>query len=405
MDSVDKLSQPKPTTPECTAYGYVPGKHNAKLVEVMPGTPCGEYLRRYWHPIALSSEVGRRPQKVKVLGEDLILFRDGAGKPGLLYPRCAHRGTNLYYGKTEEHGIRCCYHGWVFDAEGHCLEQPCEENGGSHRDRIRQPWYPLQERYGLVFTYMGPPERMPFLPRYDIFEDLQPGYQVFPQRVSGYADLAVDAKLPVPYNWLQVFENGADPFHVMILHSTFSDYPQFGEAYKVRPNVEFEALEASILNHAKHSHNGRMVDQVEELLLPNMKALYPMSIDAGRGRRITWHTPVDDTSFVKFGATVGRERLVEFDALIMTPQGKTWSQMTDDEHQVYPGDYEAQASQGLITLHSEEHLARSDIGVVMLRRMLLKEIDAVAAGKDPSGVAFTEEDALVHIGSGNFYLD
>jgi len=227
MDNIGTTQRKLPTG---TAYGMKPGQHNAKLTEVGAGTPCGEYLRRYWHPIALSSEVGRRPQKVRILGEDLILFRDGQGKVGLLYPRCAHRGANLYYGKTEEVGIRCCYHGWVFDAEGRCLEQPCEDNNGEHRHRVRQPWYPCEERYGFVFAYMGPPDRMPLLPRYDVFENLEPGYQVWPQRLSAYADVAVDLSKPVPYNWMQVFENGVDPFHVMILHSTFSDYPQFGVA-------------------------------------------------------------------------------------------------------------------------------------------------------------------------------
>ena len=105
-----------------------------------------------------------------MLGEDLILFRDKTGRPGLVQARCAHRGTTLYYGKVEERGIRCCYHGWLFDVEGRCLEQPCEPEGGRFRDRVRQPWYPVQELYGLVFAYMGPPEKKPVLPRYDAWK-------------------------------------------------------------------------------------------------------------------------------------------------------------------------------------------------------------------------------------------
>ena len=103
---------------EGTAYGRGPQSSNDTLVRVGAGTPCGEYMRRFWHPVATSAEAGSLPKKVRLLGEDLILFRDGEGRPGLVYPRCMHRGTTLLYGKVEERGIRCCYHGWLFDVEG-----------------------------------------------------------------------------------------------------------------------------------------------------------------------------------------------------------------------------------------------------------------------------------------------
>ena len=113
-----------------SAYGR-PAQHSNKLLtEVGPGTPCGELLRRYWHPIAPSAELRDLPRKVKILGEELILFRDAKGRAGLLYPRCMHRGTSLFYGRIEPEGIRCCYHGWLFDVQGKCLEQPCEPDGG-----------------------------------------------------------------------------------------------------------------------------------------------------------------------------------------------------------------------------------------------------------------------------------
>ena len=109
-----------------TAYGRATPTFDATLVQVGAGTPAGEMLRRYWHPIAVAADVGARPANVRVLGEDLILFRDLRGRPGLLYPRCCHRGTTLYYGTVEADGIRCCYHGWLFDVQGRCLDQPCE---------------------------------------------------------------------------------------------------------------------------------------------------------------------------------------------------------------------------------------------------------------------------------------
>ncbi len=150
-----------------SAYGRRAPTASLPLSRVGPGTPCGELLRRYWHPVAMSSKVDARPRNIRILGEDLLLFRDKSGRPGLLYPRCMHRGTSLYYGRVEERGIRCCYHGWLFDVRGNCLDQPCEPEGGRHRDMARQPWYPVQERYGLVFAYLGPPQRMPQLPGYD----------------------------------------------------------------------------------------------------------------------------------------------------------------------------------------------------------------------------------------------
>ena len=140
-----------------------------------------------------------------------------------MFERCAHRGTSLYFGRIEDDGIRCCYHGMKFDTQGHCLEQACEPERGRRRDAIRQPWYPVEERYGLVFVYMGPPERKPALPRYDFFEPLEEG------------DVYV-TELPIPgaevvgavseWNWLQSFENAVDPVHAMWLHYAHSG-PQF----------------------------------------------------------------------------------------------------------------------------------------------------------------------------------
>ncbi len=122
-----------------SAYGRAPAHFNATLAAVGPGTPCGELLRRYWHPISLSDTVHSVPRKVRILGEDLVLFRDRQGRAGLLYPRCMHRGTSLYYGRIEQEGIRCCYHGWLFDVEGRCLDQPCEPDHGRQRESARQP--------------------------------------------------------------------------------------------------------------------------------------------------------------------------------------------------------------------------------------------------------------------------
>ena len=149
-----------------TGYGRPRPTFMRELTLVGPGTPMGELLRRYWHPVGLVGDATDTPQARRVLGEDLDPLPRRRGRPGLVTARCAHRGATLHYGRVEDRGIRCCYHGWLFDVEGHCLEQPCEPDGGSQRERMRQPWYPVQERYGLIFAYMGPPERKPVLPRY-----------------------------------------------------------------------------------------------------------------------------------------------------------------------------------------------------------------------------------------------
>jgi phenylpropionate dioxygenase-like ring-hydroxylating dioxygenase large terminal subunit len=389
-----------------SAYGRGAQRHNATFTEVGPHTPCGEYLRRYWHPVAVSAEVGPRPKKIKVLGEELIVFRDGKQRPGLLHPRCAHRGSNLYYGRIEERGIRCCYHGWLFDTQGHCLEQPCEPQGGARRDQVRQPWYPLQERYGLVFAYLGPPEKRPLLPRFAHLESLQPGEKIFAvcsPGATGFGDVTVDVPA-IPYNWFQFWENNVDPYHVWILHSTFSDVVQFAEALKIRPRVQFERSGTSVIYHAARDIGGKVMDRVGQCILPNIISIADVNLGEGPARSVNWAVPVDDTSFLGFGLSVGREFDRQFDAVSMTPDGKTWNQMSDEEHQSYPGDFEAQASQGTITLHSEEHLVHSDEGVVMLRRLVLHQIAAVSKGKDPAGVAFSEEEALIQIAAGNFFV-
>src|SRR5579871_1839725 len=138
---------------------------NEQLTRVGPGTPCGAMLRRYWQPAALSEELpaGGAPLPVRMLGEDLVLFRDEHGQPGLLGIHCAHRGADLSYGRLEDGGLRCLYHGWLYDRTGRCLEQPGEPAGSTFHERIRQTAYPCQEVAGIIFAYLGPGEP-PLLP-------------------------------------------------------------------------------------------------------------------------------------------------------------------------------------------------------------------------------------------------
>jgi phenylpropionate dioxygenase-like ring-hydroxylating dioxygenase large terminal subunit len=385
-----------------SAYGRPPQHPDYELVQVGPDTPCGELMRRYWQPVAVSSKVTDRPQYVRILGEDLILFRDKKGRPGLLYPRCMHRGTTLYYGKVSEEGIRCCYHGWLFDVEGRCLSQPCEPDGGRNLDVARQPWYPLEERYGLTFAYMGPPEKKPLLPRYDILEDVAPDEEL--RADIGAFGATGDNSLEVaPYSWLHMNDNVMDPFHVQVLHSTFSTV-QFVPQFALMPKVDFFTTENGVCYSAKRKlDDGREYDRVSSFLMPNIMCVpNPIDISQVKATRITWSLPVDDSHFTM--ATVSKLPKTapkEFSGVRFS--GKLWGEMTDRERQDTPGDFEAQVGQGPMGMHSEEHLASSDRGIILQRRMLKAQIKVVADGGDPIGVAFDPEKVLVTLRSGNFY--
>ena len=150
-------------------YGKIANRaqENTVLTHIDFGTPMGELMRRYWQPVVLSEDLKDLPKSIRILGEDLVAFRDGQGRTGLVDRHCAHRGTSLEFGKIEKEGIRCCFHGWLFDTEGHCLEQPAEPLEGASKGHVRQPWYPTHEFGGLVFAYMGPPEKKPIFPEFD----------------------------------------------------------------------------------------------------------------------------------------------------------------------------------------------------------------------------------------------
>jgi phenylpropionate dioxygenase-like ring-hydroxylating dioxygenase large terminal subunit len=383
---------------EGTAYEMRPASYKSELVEVARGTPMGELLRRYWHPVGLSSDAMDRPRNVRALGEDLILFRDGAGKAGLVHARCCHRGTTLYYGKVELRGIRCCYHGWLFDTQGRCLEQPCEPQGGLFRDKVRQPWYPLEERYGLIFAYMGPPERKPILPRYECLEVMDEGEFV----EADDSSLGGGGPSIIPCNWLQHFENVVDPFHVPVLHAAFSG-AQFNMAMAAMPQVTFAMSPRGVVVRAtRKMDDGKTFYRVTEAAIPTLRVVpNPRVAQFARVESIGWVLPIDDTSFRIYVA--GRSKQSgDLGRMRSKFNGKFWWDMTEEEHQRHPGDYEAQVGQGAITIHSEEHFVQSDRGILMIRRMLQDQLDALAAGRDPIGVSFEANAAPVVFEAGNY---
>ena len=386
--------------PEGTAYGR-PAQHpNHLLTQVGPGTPCGELMRRYWQPVLASEHVTNRPREIRILGEDLLVFRDGSGRPGLLYPRCMHRGTTLLYGHVEPDGIRCCYHGWKFAVDGKCIDQPCEPDGGLNKDAARQPWYPVQERYGLVWAYMGPAEKRPVLPRWDVIENLTDDeyHQVFDNSWGAHRD--PDGPEVVPYSWLHMNDNIMDPFHVQVLHSTFSVY-QFVREFEVMPTVDFRYIDNGVIYDAfRKLDDGREVNRISTWMMPNIMSVPSTMLAAGSSTGMGFVVPVDDTH----SRIVGVARMKKGETRQpYRVNGKTWSQMSLEERQDEPNDYEAQAGQGPISLHSEEHLATSDRGVAMQRRTLERQIRIVEEGGDPIGVIFDPAKELVKVPSGNFF--
>lgn len=378
-----------------TGYELPQPRSEPDLVEVERGTPSGELLRRYWHPFAVAVDASDVPKQVRVLGEDLILFRDGRGRPGLVHNRCCHRGTTLYYGKVEDHGIRCCYHGWLFDVEGNTLDMPCEPDRGRHRARYRQPWYPVVEYHGMLFTYMGPPDRKPVFPTYDIFDDIPDGWEI----VADDNNIGLQGD-PTPCNWFQTHENVMDPLHVYVLHAGFSGNQFVGEMASL-PEVSWHFTDEGVKSHQDRTlADGRFFHRVTEVVMPNVRIVASPFVEfEGQATSVAWTLPISRAEtkiFTLLKAPIGSP------VMRASYEGKRWDELTEAEHQQLPGDYEAQVGQGTVTIHSEEQLATSDKGVSMFRHAFRAGVKAVADGADP---AFVTPQPGVHryeVRAGNY---
>ena len=181
-------------------------EENELLTRVGRGTPAGELLRRYWQPIAIAKDISdQHPVKfVRILGEDLVLFQSKKGQVGLLQDRCSHRGASLSYGRVEERGIACAYHGWLYDTEGNCLETPAEPAGSNFALTVKHQAYPVQKFAGLYWGYLGP-SPAPVIPKYDVWA-----------RTDGWRWIRALPRLDC--NWFQAMENSVDTSHLHILH-------------------------------------------------------------------------------------------------------------------------------------------------------------------------------------------
>ena len=360
--------------PQSQAYsGYhsagIPLQHDEELLETGPGTRAGEYLRRFWHPICLSSELTDLPLAVRLLGEDLVVFRDKSGQLGALHRHCSHRGTSLEYGIVSEHGLRCCYHGWLFDTDGTILETPGEPPDSRLRESFRHGAYPAQEFGSLVFAYLGPPQDKPDFPLFDAY--LQPEDELAPYSIWHSC------------NWLHVQENIMDPAHIVFLHSRNNQY-QLSPRMDVMPEIEYRETDQG---HGCLYVTSRRVDDM--VWVRCIHALLPGFFQAGAlfeqgdvekfytGSALTrWTVPVDDEHCMIFGyrhfskaldphgfgkpEECGKE-LVDF------APGQT-RHREYEEMQRNPGDWEVLVSQGPRPDHGREHPGSTDTGVMMMRK-------------------------------------
>ena len=356
-------------------------KIDSVLAHIGPGSPCGEFFRRYWHPVSLSSEVGENPIPVKILGEDLVLFRSKNGELGLVHKHCPHRNASLVFGKCENKGIRCCYHGWLFAPDGEILETPGEaddsESAKNIRERLRLGAYPVIEYNGLIFSYMGPLNEIPEFPLYDSFSIA--GITTRPYRIDYNC------------NWLQILDAIMDPVHTSFLHSTISG-TQFSKGLGEIGELEVFERGIQFLGSNTRRVNDYVWVRVNELILPNFtQAGAAFAADGtktkffGRSSFTRWVVPIDDTHSMSLAWANFGERgdpieynnkegceLIEQGELVERP----W-----EEKRLRPSDAEAVEGMGKISKHKGEHLMPTDKGILVYRRRIRQLIKDLENGK------------------------
>ncbi len=352
-------------------------EENELLTRVGPGTPCGELLRRYWYPIAVAQELSaEQPTKfVRLLGEDLVLFRDKQGRMGLLADHCAHRGASLCYGRVEERGIACAYHGWLYDTAGNVLETPPERNDAIIK-HVRQPAYPVQKFIGMYWAYLGPLPA-PVIPHYDVWV-----------RQDGRRHLVVLPQLDC--NWFQAMENSVDSAHSKILHQEHigrGKRPQNTTRGFTDDVLDFDFYTNEIGIVKRRTYVNGTVEE-HPLIFPNILR---------QGRHAEIRVPVDDSHtahiFLMFDPTEdgslaeeGEHLPVQYEPPYKSPPQALHPFTRFRWDSVNAQDHMAWETQGPIADRTAEHLGASDRGIVLLRRLLREQIERVQRGEDPWGV-------------------
>jgi len=384
-------------------------EQNDLLTQVGPGTPGGELLRRYWQPVALAEELppGGDPVPVRILGEDLVLFRDEQGRLGLLGLHCSHRRTDLSYGRIENGGLRCLYHGWLYDVSGRCLEQPGEPKGSTFHEQIRHPAYPCHEVGEIIFTYMGPGEP-PLFPAYDLF--LAPDeYRFRPNKSLNEC------------SYLQGNEGNIDPLHTSALHlladnsyrtalsrgnaplpTSTNTNDTWWELSDMRGEIDVEPTDYGLRIYTVRPVSLQASSyKVTNFVMPNLCV-----IGGGRtegGYQLDWHVPIDDTHHWKY--TMGFTRSEPADRSVKLWEGCVSSdyrrsrtaanRYRQNREELYTASFTGMGryflehdgfaieSQGLIEDRTLEHLSYSDRAIVIARMTLLKAIQDVKEGREP----------------------
>jgi len=360
-------------------------EQNELLTRIGPGTPAGNLLRRYWQPVAATSELeGRWTKRVRLLGENLVLFRDRQGRRGLIKETCPHRGASLAYGIPTQDGLRCPYHGWEFGHGGECLNQPNERDNARLRENAKTAAYPVEELNGMLFAYLGPEPR-PLLPRWDGF--------------VAEGSIRMLGRALIPINWLQAMENSLDPIHTEWLHGHTYEFVKEQEGAKVaisarHEKIAFNEFAYGITKHrllAGHSEDSDDWRIGHPVVFPNM-----LSVGNGdensRYYAFQIRVPVDDTHTMHLWYTA-----------YMPPKGVDVPQHLLDKVHVYDvpwqdengefivdnidgQDMMAWITQGAIADRTNEHLGGSDEGVAFYRKILAREIKKVERGQDPIAV-------------------
>jgi 5,5'-dehydrodivanillate O-demethylase oxygenase subunit len=361
---------------------------NERLTRVGPGTPAGELFRRYWQPFAAVAQMqDRNTLRVRLLGEDLVLFRGAPGEYGLVGELCPHRRASLYYGVPEPAGIRCSYHGWLFDRAGKCLEQPAEPANSTFKDRVRTTAYPVREMGGLFWTYMGPGEP-PILPRHDYF--VQPNTL----RMIGKTDLEC--------NWLQCMENSLDPTHSEWLHSWFGIYLRTGKPKSDRgelmqarhAKIGFDVFEYGIVKR-RYYQGGSEEDNDWKIGHP---VIFPNILKVSNTFQI--RVPVDDENTLHYLYTAVRYDGVEAPRQDVVPLYEYPNKESNGDlavRWVLQQDMMAWVTQGRIADRTVEHLGSSDRGIMLYRQVVEEMISRVEAGADPLGVFRDCPDEQINI--------
>lgn len=380
-------------------YAAIDGSPDAEITQTGRGTPLGEYMRRFWQPVCLSEELKDVPLAIRILGENLVAFRDGSGDVGVLARQCAHRGASLEYGIVAEHGIRCCYHGWHFAVDGTVIATPGEPAASRLKTTVCQGAYPAFERHGLVFAYMGPPDEKPTFPLY-------------PPLVYPEANHIVAFSNYLPCNWLQVHENIADQAHAVFLHSGMTIDPdaragegaQLNASFGEMPTLEwFETGEGRGMVFVAGRRIGQRIwIRINDLVLPNITH-HAYLFEDGKDRKhfshhinmTRWSVPVDDTNMKLFGWRFFNDLVDPHKRGDPSRCGKEMVDFLDgqvgnrgyEEGQRNPGDWEVLTSQGKIAVHALEHPGTTDGGVFLWRRLLRNAIRGNRPAANPRSMS------------------